>query len=105
MKFIETPIFTRKLKSLMNDEEYRKLQNHLLMYPKSGDVIIGSGGLRKIRWHDSRSGKRGGNRIIYFFFDKQDIILMLIIYSKREKDDLTKKQLTTLKSLVKREFK
>jgi len=105
MKFIETPIFTRRLKSLLNDEEYRNLQNHLLAFPESGKIIIGSGGLRKIRWQGSSRGKSGGTRIIYYLFSKLDTILMLFIYPKKEQDDLTKEQLKILKSIVAKEFK
>jgi len=49
MLFIETPIFTKQIKDLLPDSEYRKLQEALLMRPEAGDLIRGSGGLRKIR--------------------------------------------------------
>ena len=48
--FIEVPIFTKKWKELgLTDETLRELQNILLNDPKTGDVIQGTGGLRKIR--------------------------------------------------------
>jgi hypothetical protein len=60
MRIIETSVFTRRLKSLLIDEDYRKLQNELIARPDSGDIIRGSGGIRKIRWSGSGRGKRGG---------------------------------------------
>lgn len=66
MKIVETSIFTRKLRTLLSDEEYRLLQNELIKNPEKGKIIKGSGGLRKIRWSISGKGKSGGVRVIYF---------------------------------------
>ncbi len=105
MTIIETPIFTRKLKFLLKDEEYRKLQNLLLSNPEAGSIISKSGGLRKLRWSGSSRGKRGGYRIIYYWFSKTETILMILIYSKKDQDDLSPDQLKTIKALIEREFK
>ena len=105
MIIIETPIFTRRLKTILNDEQYRELQSALIASPDRGKVIPGSGGIRKLRWGGSGRGKRCSNRIIYYWFSKQEVILMLFIYSKTEQDDLTPEQLKTLKNLVEREYK
>ena len=104
MKIIETSIFTKKISSLLTAEEYRKLQNALILNPQRGKVISGSGGLRKIRWGISGKGKSGGVRIIYYWLLKKNIILMLLVYPKNEQDDLTSSQLKTLKSLVEKEL-
>jgi hypothetical protein len=53
MVIVETRIFTRQVTELLGDDEYRSLQEHLNSNPESGDLIIGSGGLRKIRWSKS----------------------------------------------------
>jgi hypothetical protein len=66
MVIIETSIFTKKINTLLNDEEYRALQNVLVERPDSGDIIQGSGGIRKIRWGVGGQGKRGGARVIYY---------------------------------------
>ncbi len=62
MEFIETSVFTRQLKGLLSDEEYRETQAFLILSPHSGDLIQGSGGLRKLRWSSKGKGKRGGVR-------------------------------------------
>jgi mRNA-degrading endonuclease RelE of RelBE toxin-antitoxin system len=105
MKIIETTVFTKRLRVFLNEEEYRKLQNELILNPGKGKIIRGSGGLRKIRWSIPGKGKSGGVRIIYYWVTIEEIILMLFIYSKNEQDDLTDEQLKILKSLVEKEFK
>lgn len=105
MKIIETSIFTKKIKSLLTDEDYRNLQNELILNPEKGKVIRGSGGLRKMRWGISGRGKIGGVRIIYYWILKKETILMLLVYPKNEQDNLTPSQLKLLKSLVEKELK
>ena len=105
MKIIETSIFTRRLKVLLTDEEYRRFQNELILNPTKGKIIKSSGGLRKIRWRLQGRGKSGGVRIIYYWISKNETILLLLIYSKTEQDDLTKDQLKILKTLVEKELK
>ena len=105
MKIIETPIFTKRVKRILEDEEYRLLQNEIIVKPESGKIIPGSGGLRKIRWSGSGRGKRGGSRLIYYWFRGDEIILMLMIYTKNETEDLTKDKIKILKSLVEGEIK
>ncbi len=67
MLFIETSIFTPEIKKLLPDDEYRQLQELLLLRPKAGNLIKGSGGLRKIRWNAPGMGKGGGLRLIYYW--------------------------------------
>lgn len=105
MKIIETSVFTKKIKTLLPDEDYRLLQNEITLNPGKGKIIRGSGGLRKIRWSIPGKGKSGGVRVIYYWIKAKEIILMLLVYSKNEQDDLTNEQLKILKSLVEKEFK
>ena len=101
MIFIETPIFTKLVTDLIPDDEYRKIQLALVLRPEAGKIIPGGGGLRKIRWRSSGSGKRGGFRFIYFWDVQEDSIYMLLIYKKSKQEDLTPNQLKILRNLVK----
>jgi mRNA-degrading endonuclease RelE of RelBE toxin-antitoxin system len=101
--FIETSIFTKEIKRLLPDDEYKQLQTALMMRPDAGDLIGSSGGLRKIRWKLPYKGKRGSLRVIYYW-DKEDTIFLLLPYRKTEKDDLSSGQLKKLRSLVKENF-
>lgn len=104
MVIIETSVFTRQVRKLLSDEEYRQLQNELVRKPKRGAVIRGSGGLRKIRWAAKGKGKSGGARVIYYSAARKDQLLMLFIYPKNERDDLSRTQLNILSSIVKEEY-
>ena len=105
MRIIETSIFTKRVQEILSEEEYRLFQIQLISDPDAGDIIQGSGGIRKIRWSGSGRGKRGGSRILYYWFNKQGLLLMLFIFKKNEKDGLTKAQLKTLKTIVESEYK
>ena len=76
MLIVETPIFTRRIEQLLNDEQYRALQASLLATPDAGPVIPGGGGLRKLRWSGSGRGKRGGARVIYRWFPERARLLL-----------------------------
>ena len=62
--FIELPIFTRYAKDYFSDEELAALQRNLSKDSKAGDVVPGSGGVRKLRWSRAGMGKRGGVRAL-----------------------------------------
>lgn len=104
MIIIETSIFTRQVLTLLEEDEYRRLQTMLVVHPQVGDIIPGSGGLRKLRWGAKGRGKRGGVRVIYYWVVKEERILMLLIYGKNEQDDLTVDQLKILRQIVEDEY-
>jgi hypothetical protein len=98
--FVETPLFTRRVRALLNEDQYARLQHFLAAYPEAGDLIEGTGGLRKVRVAMSSRGKSGGARAIYYHFVSQSRIAMLLIYAKNERDDLTPDQRATLRKIV-----
>lgn len=101
--FIEVPIFTKKWKELgLTDETLRELQNILLNDPKTGDVIQGTGGLRKIRIPMPNKGKSGGSRAIYVDIELKEIIYFINVYAKNEKEDLTEEEKKAFKAIVKK---
>lgn len=100
MVFIEATLFTKKLKYYLNDDQYNALQNLLMENPATGDIISGTGGLRKIRWGLKDKGKRGGVRIIYFWQKSEHQIYLLTIYAKNEMDDLSASDKKALKQMI-----
>jgi mRNA-degrading endonuclease RelE of RelBE toxin-antitoxin system len=104
MIIFEPSVFRKKINTLLNDEEYRTLQNTLVEMPNSGKIIQGSGGIRKIRWGGCGRGKRGGIRIIYYWATNHNQIFMLYTFAKNERDDLTKDQLLILRKTIISEF-
>ena len=105
MRFVETPVFTKEVGSLLSDDEYRSLQAALMLRPEQGAVIRGTGGLRKIRWSGRGHGKRGGLRLIYYWDRTTETMYMLYVYSKSKQEDLTPEQCRVLSRLVREEFK
>jgi len=105
MVILETSIFTRQVRQLLSDEDYRTLQIALADRPDMGAVIVGSGGIRKTRWVAQGRGKRGGVRVIYYWVTQQDRLLMLLMYSKSEQDNLSREQLQILRKIVEEEYR
>src|SRR3990172_4570791 len=105
MRFVETPVFTRTVTALLEEEQYRALQLALALRPEQGDLIRGSGGLRKLRWGLAGRGKRGGARVIYYWDAATATFYMLYAYTKQEQGDLTPQQVKVLRRLVREEFK
>jgi hypothetical protein len=91
MLFIETPTFTRLITSLLEDDEYSRLQVELVKRPDAGDLIKDGGGIRKLRWKRAGTGKSGGIRVIYYWITEDEQILLLVAYPKSTKDNLTYK--------------
>ena len=99
MEFIEFPAYTEAIDDLLSSDEQHALQISLINRPEIGPVIPGSGGLRKMRWRLRGGGKRGGLRIIYYLY-AGDTCYMLFVYRKSRQEDLTPKQLQTLRKLM-----
>ena len=89
MLFVETSEFTKHLPSHLDDDSYAALQVFLSEHPDAGEIIRGSGGIRKIRWRSKGRGKRGGSRIVYYWLVAENHIYLLTLYGKGVKDDLT----------------
>jgi hypothetical protein len=97
---VETQEFLSATKKLMDDAERAELVLYLAYNPTAGDVIPGSGGVRKLRWGLEGRGKRGGARVIYFFHDTEMPLLLLKAYAKNEQEDLSQIQLKKLQQFA-----
>jgi hypothetical protein len=100
--FVETRVFTERLKGRMDDNTYRNLQKELMANPAKGAVIPGCGGLRKVRVGAPTrgQGKRGGVRVVYLDIPAAERIDLITLYSKHEQDDLSSTQKRALCALV-----
>lgn len=101
MEFIETPIFTKKITELLSLESYKDLQFELLKNPDKDSVIVGGGGIRKLRWNLENQGKSGSIWIIYYYKVIDSKIFMIYAYKKTEKITLTEQETKVFKELAK----
>ena len=89
--FVELPAFERHRTDYLDDDAFGELQNLLMLNPEAGDLIPGTGGLRKLRFIDARrgKGKRGGLRVIYYWWNIESQFWLFTVYDKDEMADLT----------------
>ena len=104
--FVELPAFTRYRADYLDDEGFRGLQKAMMENPEAGDVIEGTGGLRKLRHGDQRrgKGKRGGLRVIYYWWDGGSQFWLFTLYDKDEMADLNPNEKKTLRGMLKAEL-
>jgi len=103
LTFIQTPMFIAQAKRLgLSDEDVQALEQLLLEYPHRGDLMVGTGGVRKIRfappsWH---SGKSGATRVCYVYFAEADACYFVSIFAKNQKPNLAAEEKAALRKWV-----
>jgi len=97
---IETPEFQEFAADIWRDSEREEFINWIANNPLVGDVIPGTGGLRKVRWTRAGMGKRGGARVVYYNLLDDGEIWLLIAYSKAKYDNLSTKLLNQLREAI-----
>jgi hypothetical protein len=85
----ETPLFVRQAADVWDDDEREAFVTYIASHPEAGDVIPDTGGVRKVRWTRTGSGKRGGTRVIYFYHDAGRPLYLLMVYAKAQREDMT----------------
>ena len=85
----ETQMFARSAAKIWSEAELADLVDYVAHNPEAGDVIQGTGGVRKLRWGKAGSGKRGGARVIYFYYHSGCPLYLLLAYAKAQATDLT----------------
>ena len=99
MTVIETPSFLRDAKRFMDDEERQEIVAFLAQNPNAGDLLQGTGGIRKVRFARDGGGKSGGYRVIYFFHSQDLPLFALNIFAKNEKVNISPAERNALKEL------
>lgn len=97
---VETPEFLSATRKLMSDEERALLVDYLAYNPAAGDLIPGTGGVRKLRWGLEGRGKRGGARVIYFHHDAGMPLFALTAFAKNERTDLSQQDRNDFRQLT-----
>lgn len=96
-----TPTFDRKAKKLLTLESLDQLYDYLEENPDKGDIIQGTGGVRKLRWKSGRNakGKSGGVRVLYHY-SKDILVLLITLYGKSKKENITQAERNELKNII-----
>jgi hypothetical protein len=97
---VELPQFTSRARPLLAEREISSLISYLAVNPSAGDLIEGTGGVRKLRWAREGMGKRGGVRVIYYFHSERIPLYLLTLFAKNERSDLTMSERSALAALV-----
>ena len=93
------PFAATAARASLSEEERQQLTIYLARNPAVGDLIPGTGGLRKLRWAGKGKGKSGGYRVIYYYFNEAIPVYLLAIYAKNQQVDLTPQQKARLIAL------
>jgi hypothetical protein len=96
----EVPEYIRRSEKLLTEEERRDIVDYLAANPKAGDIMEGTGGVRKLRWGRQGRGKSGGVRVIYYVHSELMPLYLLTLFAKNERANLTKAERNELAGLV-----
>ena len=96
----ELPEYIRRADSLFSESERKAVVDYLAEHPKSGDLMEGTGGIRKLRWSRGNKGKSGGVRVIYYYHDERIPLYLLTMFGKNERANLSKSDRNALSKLV-----
>ena len=100
-EFIETPSFTKKWFALgFTDDDLAELQQFLLKNPEAGDIMVGTGGLKKIRFAFQGRGKSGSSRVCYVDFATFAKTYLIQVFSKEEQSNLTDAEKNAVKKVI-----
>jgi hypothetical protein len=101
--FIESTAFERVRAVYLDDDEYAALQQFMTENPEAGELVPGSGGVRKLRWKRAGIGKRGGLRVIYFVRYQPEELWLLTLYAKSKQENIPGHILRQLKEVFEHE--
>ena len=95
-----TDVYLKRARRLLPAADLETFHRHLALHPDSGDIVAGTGGVRKVRWGMAGQGKRGGIRALHLYLRHKDTVWLLDMYAKRAKVDLTPDDVKMIRRLV-----
>lgn len=98
---IETESYLRAAKDAqMSAEEMTSAVDLVAADPEAGDVMQGTGGVRKARLAGRGKGRSGGYRIVWYYGGGDIPVFLLTVFGKGEKANLTQGERNALRSLT-----
>lgn len=96
----ETTEYLRRAEKLLGDDERRDVVSYLATHPRAGDLMEGTGGVRKLRWARGGRGKSAGVRVVYYVHSELMPLYLLTVFAKNERANLSKAERNELAELV-----
>jgi hypothetical protein len=97
---VETRQFQQRAATRMSDAERQAFITFIAGHPEDGDIMVGTGGVRKSRWGVGSRGKSGGVRVIYYYHNPDMPIFLLTVFAKNERDNLNQREKNALRPLI-----
>src|SRR4051794_28540123 len=95
---VETPDYLRDAKATgIGGDERRSIVDYVAANPAAGDLIVGSGGARKIRFAARGRGKSGGYRVVTYFGGDDLPVFLLNVFKKGDRVNLSKAEINELR--------
>lgn len=85
---VESPIFQKLWPLYWDEDERAEFAAYIAANPETGDLIRGSGGVRKVRWSRPGTGKSGGVRIVYVVRTQEGEVYLLTLFAKSTQENI-----------------
>ena len=108
LTFVETTTFTGQITDLVSDNDYAAFQTQLSLLPDKGPLLVGCGGVRKVRMAAKSKGKSGGARVLYLYLPNRHLIYLLYLFTKGNADNISaegKKAVREIAEQIKQEHR
>jgi hypothetical protein len=108
LTFVETSVFTRQITDLLTDDAYAIFQKQLSASPDKGDLLVGCGGVRKVRMAAKGKGTSGGARVLYLHLPNRHLIYLLYLFTKGQAENISangKKSVRQIAEQIKKEHR
>jgi len=96
----ELPEYLKQARRLLDEQERQDIVQYLAAHPRAGELMVGTGGVRKLRWGRQSTGKSGGVRVIYYVHSELMPLYLLTIFGKNERANLSLAERNELSQLV-----
>ena len=103
--FIAVPYFSAAAKNYLTEDQLGQLQEYIAKVPDRGDLIQGTGGMRKLRYAYDALGKREGLRVIYYIREKERHIWLIAVYGKNSIENMKSSTLEAVRKAIDDEYK
>ncbi|MCO5089884.1 type II toxin-antitoxin system RelE/ParE family toxin [Bosea sp. (in: a-proteobacteria)] len=98
-----TSVFERQAKAAgLDDDEIQEIAATIASDPRGGELMVGTGGARKMRHAGRGEGKSGGYRTIHYFGGDDVPLFLLALIDKGKRANLSKAERNDLAKVLPR---